>query len=147
MSDEAVLSVRVPRAVRSRLKAIAADRGESLQTLLGGLVQRFLTEAGQRPPELSDVQHRLRGIEGALRAEGVRALWVFGSVARGDAGPASDVDLAVEFDPGRGESLFALVHLKAEIEQALGRAVDIGERSAMRPRIAAAADREMVRVF
>src|SRR5260370_42582604 len=41
----AYLSVRVPEEVRNRVKAIAAERGEKLQDLVGGLIERFLEEA------------------------------------------------------------------------------------------------------
>jgi predicted nucleotidyltransferase len=41
----------------------------------------------------------LRAHEDELRRAGIRHLSVFGSVARGDAEAASDVDLAAEFDP------------------------------------------------
>jgi predicted nucleotidyltransferase len=46
-----------------------------------------------------------------------------GSVARGDATAASDVDLLVEFEPGR--SLLDQVHLIADLEALLGRRVDV----------------------
>jgi predicted nucleotidyltransferase len=82
-----------------------------------------------------------------LRDRGVTALWIFGSVARGDARPDSDVDLAVEFAPDSSPSLFDIVRLKDDIEAALGRTVDLGERSAITARVAAAAERDMVRVF
>ncbi len=50
---------------------------------------------------------------------------VFGSVARGEAGPESDVDLLVEVEEGR--SLFDLVGLWQELEDLLGRKVDVVE--------------------
>jgi predicted nucleotidyltransferase len=48
---------------------------------------------------------------------------VFGSVARGEAGPTSDVDLLVEMDHGR--SLLDLIELTQELETFLERKVDI----------------------
>ena len=48
---------------------------------------------------------------------------VFGSVARGKAGPTSDVDLLVEMDQGR--SLLDLIELSQELEAYLDRKVDI----------------------
>jgi predicted nucleotidyltransferase len=93
------------------------------------------------------VLHRLRGLEPRLRASGVAALWVFGSVARGDAQPDSDVDLVIDFAPDAKASLFQLVRIKEEIEQALERPVDIGERSAMTKHVVTIAERDLVRVF
>ena len=49
----AVLSVRLPAPARDRLKAAAAARGETVQGLVGALVERFLTEDGRRAPELA----------------------------------------------------------------------------------------------
>ena len=115
--------------------------------MVNGLLERFLQEAEQRPPNLADIIGRLRAIETLLRAKGVVALFVFGSVARGDARPDSDVDLAVDFATGVSPSLFEIVRLKEELEAALGRQVDVGERAAMTERVAATAKSELIRVF
>ena len=72
---------------------------------------------------------------------------VFGSVARGDARPDSDVDLAIEFAPGAKPSLFEIAHIKDEAEAVLGRHVDLGERSTMASRVAVSAERDMVQAF
>jgi len=143
----AFLSVRVPEEVRNRVKAVAAARGEKLQDLVAGLIERFLVEAERKPPELADVLRRLRSLETSLRSQGVASLWVFGSVARGDARPDSDVDLALQFAPDATPSLFDIGRIKDEVETVLGRPVDIGERSAMTPRVAASAERDLVQVF
>lgn len=58
-----------------------------------------------------------------LRAAGVIRASVFGSVARGEAGPASDIDLLVELP--KGKSLLDLVALKLELEEILGIKVDL----------------------
>jgi len=147
MNGIAFLSVRVPEEVRNRVKAIAAERGEKLQDLVGGLIERFLEEADRRPPQLTEVLHHLREREPQLREKGIEALWVFGSVARGDARPDSDIDLAVDLTPGAEPSLLSLAALKDAIAEALGRPVDLGARAAMKPRVAEAAAREMVRAF
>lgn len=147
MNDMSFLSVRVPEEVRNRLKAVAAARGEKLQDLIGGLIARFLEEAERKPPELADVLRRLRALEPSLRSRGVSSLWVFGSVARGNARPDSDVDLTLEFAADANPSLFEIGHIKEEVEAAIGRPVDIGERSAMTPRVAASAGHDLVQVF
>ncbi len=147
MEGMAYLSVRVPEEVRNRLKAAAAKRGERLQDLVGGLVEQFLTKIERKPPELADVVQHLRSIQGSLQSRCVASLWVFGSVARGDARPDSDVDLAVEFAPGVTPSLLEITHIKEETQTVLGRPVDLGERSTMAPRVAASAERDMVQAF
>ncbi len=53
----------------------------------------------------------------------VQSLSLFGSVARNEAGPASDVDLLVEFSEGVG--LFHLIRTQHHLEEILGRPVDL----------------------
>lgn len=48
---------------------------------------------------------------------------MFGSVARGDDTPESDIDFLVEFEPG--SSLFDLMDLQEALEQLLGVSVDV----------------------
>jgi predicted nucleotidyltransferase len=59
----------------------------------------------------------------AANAHGAKSIAVFGSVARGGAGPESDVDFLVEFEPGR--SLLDLLHLSDDLEELLGCSVDV----------------------
>ncbi len=54
---------------------------------------------------------------------GAKRVRVFGSVARGDAGPESDVDFLVDLEPGR--SLFDLGGLLMDLQDLLGRKVDV----------------------
>jgi predicted nucleotidyltransferase len=147
MAGTAFLSARAPENVRNRVKALSAQRGERAQDLVGGLIERFLKDAERQPPQLADVLGRLRALEPTLRNRGVAAVRVFGSVARGDARPDSDVDVAIDFAPTSKTSLFDIIRLKEELEAALGRPVDIGERSSMTRQAAAAADRDLTRVF
>lgn len=64
---------------------------------------------------------------------GFRRLAVFGSVARGEAGQESDIDLLVEAP--KGTSSFGFVRFKQLIEQALGREVDLVEYGGLKPRL------------
>lgn len=57
------------------------------------------------------------------RRHGVRSVRVFGSVARGTDTQESDLDLLVEFEPGR--DLFDLIELTSELEDLSGRSVDV----------------------
>ena len=54
---------------------------------------------------------------------GARNVRVFGSVARGEAGPESDIDLLVDMEPGR--SLLDLGGLWSDLNELLGRKVDV----------------------
>lgn len=75
------------------------------------------TPLGQLVHEFRD-----RILEVAARHRG-RTVRVFGSVARGDASEASDIDFLVDFEPD--SSLFDLLHLTSELEQLLGHPVDV----------------------
>lgn len=66
------------------------------------------------------------------RKYGVRALALFGSQARGDARPDSDVDLLVEFENPTFDNF---MNLKFDLEQRLRRPVDLVTRAALRPRL------------
>lgn len=97
---------------------------------------------------LEEVIARLRAREDELRALGIERLSVFGSLARGEAGPESDVDLAAEVDPAARWSLFDHVRTIAWLEGVLGRAVDLVEEPAERkPRLQADIERDRVVAF
>ena len=70
---------------------------------------------------------RLREHAPELRARGVRRLYVFDSVARGEARVNSDVDLAIDVDPRSDFSLITLGSVAADVEEWLKR-----ERDAVR---------------
>jgi uncharacterized protein len=76
------------------------------------------------------------------RRYGALNVRVFGSVARGDARPESDLDLLVEMEPGR--SLFDLGGLLVELQALLGVEVDVVTEKGLRPRIRADVLREAV---
>ena len=75
----------------------------------------------------------------------VRSLALFGSVARDEATPDSDIDLLVEFD--RPVGLFELFALQDELEEMLGRPVDVGTVQSLKPRIQQRVLEEAVRVL
>jgi predicted nucleotidyltransferase len=79
-----------------------------------------------------------------LRALGVASLRVFGSVARNEAGPASDVDLLVEFE---GPATFdRFMDLEEWLGASLGRPIDLATPRALRSSIREAVLREAIRL-
>ncbi|HEX2094652.1 MAG TPA: nucleotidyltransferase family protein [Longimicrobiaceae bacterium] len=58
------------------------------------------------------------------RRHGIRKLALFGSVLRDDLGPESDLDVLVEFEPGRTPG-FGFIALQEELSAMLGREVDL----------------------
>ena len=75
---------------------------------------------------------------------GVARLTLFGSVARDQAVPGSDVDLLVEFDKPVG--LFSFLELQNHLEALLGCAVDLGTAQSLKPRLRARVMAEAVHV-
>lgn len=66
-----------------------------------------------------------------LKKYGVKRAGIFGSVVRGEETEKSDIDILVEIE-GR-VSLLDFAGLKLELEEALGRKVDLGEYSTIKP--------------
>lgn len=69
-----------------------------------------------------------------FRRYGVRRASVFGSVARGTAGPESDIDLVVSLKEPIG--LVRFFEMNRVLEQALGRKVDLATPKSLNPRLA-----------
>jgi hypothetical protein len=93
------------------------------------------------------VLERLRAHERVLRAAGVQRLSLFGSVARGDAHPGSDIDLAAVLDHGQRIGLFRLQAMVERIEDLLGVAVDLITEPVSKPRLQERIERDRIRVF
>jgi len=147
MTASAYLSARVSPAKKQAIRRIAASQGITVQELVNRLVDEFVAKADRRPPMLADVIKRLREHHQELRRRGVRCLFVFGSVARGEATLASDIDVVVVFAPAARASLVSLGSLKTYLQEVLGWPVDLCERAALRPEARPAFDREAVRAF
>ena len=73
---------------------------------------------------------------------GARDVRVFGSLARGEAGPDSDLDILVKLDPGR--SLLDIIAIKQDLEDLIGCEVDVVTEAAISPYIREEVLRESV---
>ena len=80
-----------------------------------------------------DVNDKRERVIHIAAKHGARNVRIFGSVARGDAGPASDLDLLVDLDPGR--SLFDLGGLLMDLQEFLDCRVDVITERGLRPRL------------
>jgi hypothetical protein len=94
-----------------------------------------------------DAIRLLKQAEPELRARGVRSLALFGSTARGEAGPDSDVDLLVELDESRRITLFDLSEIKFFASDVLGMPADVAIRKSLRPGYRAGVEEDAVQVF
>jgi hypothetical protein len=90
-----------------------------------------------------EVQRRLSAERAELSSLGVRSVDIFGSVARGESRPNSDVDLLVDFD--RAIGLFHFFRVQRRLEQILGCRVDLVMREAVKPQLRERIFREAVR--
>jgi uncharacterized protein len=89
-----------------------------------------------------DIIARLKENEAALRAHGVAHAALFGSAARGDYRPDSDIDIMIELDPAARVTMFDYVDIKEYIEGLFQGPVDVVNRDGLKPfvRPRAAAD-------
>ena len=94
-----------------------------------------------------DLRRLLEPERDALRAQGVTALYVFGSVARGEATATSDVDFLVDYDPSSGFNLIDLSGVHLQLSKRLGTDVDVVTRDGIHRRIKDRVLKEAVRVF
>jgi len=78
------------------------------------------------------------------RTFGIGTLALFGSVARDEAGPASDVDVLVEFL--EAPTFDGYMDLKLRLEELFGRRVDLVTRSGLRERARPYVEQDLIRV-
>jgi uncharacterized protein len=90
---------------------------------------------------------KLRAHERELKEAGIVRLSLFGSTARGDAGPDSDVDLLAAFDDTRRISLLDIVGMENQIADLLGCPVDLAEEGCLKPHVQKNVEAEVIRAF
>jgi hypothetical protein len=111
---------------RLQIRAVRATNEPSAPTT------SFRGRLGPQARELR--RHRRRLLE-AARARGVRSVRVFGSLARGEAVTAGDVDLLVDLAPGR--TLLDLAAFRREAKEITGMPVDVATPDMLKERIRA----------
>ncbi|MGH6869947.1 MAG: nucleotidyltransferase family protein [Rhizomicrobium sp.] len=89
----------------------------------------------------------LKQAEPELRARGVRSLALFGSTARGDERPDSDVDVLVELDMSRRPTLIDLSGMRLLMEDLLGCHTDMAIRDSLRSAYRANIEADSIPVF
>ncbi len=122
------------------LAALVEATGISLTLDLGPALPAPATRAS------GPIGHRLRRRRAAVLAlaarHGISDVRVFGSVARGEDGPTSDLDLLVRLPEGAG--LFLLGRFKEDLEAVLHVTVDVVPDDGVKPRVRANIDKDLV---
>lgn len=102
------------------------DARPSLTAVVQAALRKYLADdAGpsDQPMTIDRVLRLRKQIKAAAAEHGARRIWVFGSVARGEASDKSDADFLVAMEPGR--TLFDLARMRGALEGVLGVAVDV----------------------
>ena len=108
------------------------------------LIRRLRWNAGMTK---SETITRLKQQADAVRALGATSLYLFGSVARNEAGPSSDLDLFIDHDSGNAFSLVDLARIKLLLEDEFGGDVDITTRDSLHPRLRDPIEQSAIRIF
>jgi predicted nucleotidyltransferase len=120
----------------------------TLERLLASCGQRLVLDSAPAPERRalneSVVRKHRRALLALAARHGARNVRIFGSTARGEAKPESDVDLLVDLEPGR--TLLDLVGLGREAGKLLGRPVDVATEDMLRDRIRSDVDHDAVPV-
>ena len=122
----------------------------TLAALVGAAGYELVAEVRRQPRRLDRlsgpvgqrVRRRRDDIVAAAAAHGVSGLRVFGSVARGEDRPDSDVDLLADLPTGM--SLFGLGRVQADLEAIVGTRVDLVPAGDLKPGVGPRAERDLV---
>jgi uncharacterized protein len=114
---------------------------------MGGAMASDVRTLDATLAERERVLSTIRAHQAKLRALGVSRLWLFGSLARGEAGPDSDVDIMIAIPRGRKFSLFDLGEVRVELCELLGREVDVVIEEDLAPEFRKDVSSDLVQVF
>ena len=82
-----------------------------------------------------------------FKTQPVLKAWLFGSYARGEKKPESDVDIMGEYDKEARISLLTISHMMGELEKSTGRRVDLIEEGCLLPFAADSANRDKILIY
>ena len=92
-------------------------------------------------------QTMMQQIAEYFKTQPVLKAWLFGSYSRGEQRADSDVDLLVKFDRSRPIGLFAYVRMRRELEERLGRKIDLVEEGTLRPAAQKTANQDLKVIY
>ncbi len=80
-------------------------------------------------------------------SEPVEKAWIFGSYARGEETPESDVDILVRYTKNTCLGLFGIAELIEKLENLLGKKVDLVDEDTLYPRVAKMVNAEKIQIY
>jgi uncharacterized protein len=149
-----VVSIRLDERTLAAAQRRARQRRRTLTNYVEGLIERdFGPRVSEKEranaPEglLVHVIRTLKAHRAELERMGVRHAAVFGSLARGEETPESDVDILIETDSAVVRSLFAYGGIQQSLEEWIGRPVDLAGKERLRRGAAVEAQRDAIHAF
>ena len=142
-----VMSFRLDAKAAEAARVRATTKGKKITAYLEDLVLSDLTAGPKSRPTLVEVIRLLRSNRAELEKIGIRHAEIFGSVARGEDLPDSDVDILVDLDPAVVRDLFAYSRVQRTLQDLVGRRVDIARRGRTRPELDADLIRDAVHAY
>ncbi len=116
--------------------------GEDLEQVTEPRGPREAAPKAERPPSVAEIPSKVAEV---MRRRGVVRASMFGSVARGEASPVSDVDFLVEFEQGR--TLLDLAGLGLDLKEVLGCDVDVATPNSLHPALEEEIMRDLVPIL
>ncbi len=87
-------------------------------------------------------------IKAYFRTQPIKKAWVFGSFSRGEERQDSDVDILVQYDRSNQHvGLFTIVRIKQQLEQIVGREVDLVEDGTLMPFAVESANHDKILIY
>ena len=133
-------TVWLDRPTHKRLLETKAKLGTAT---LGATIRALLDTPQESATSI--YARRKKWVDAACRKHGIRKLVAFGSRARGDAKPGSDLDLCIDLPADKG--LFEFMHAQQALAQAFACPVDVIEFVPHRPRLMAEVKRDGVTLY
>lgn len=136
--NTAIVNIKIDPKTKREAQRVASDLGLSLSAVIKGHIRQFIETREVHFSHTNEIKYiHVREIKNkvlpVLRKAGVTRAALFGSVVRGGATKNSDIDILVDLPEKR--SLLDFVGLRLELEEVLGKEVDLVEYSTIKPRL------------
>ena len=95
----------------------------------------------------AEIIRTLKAHEAELKGRGVEHAALFGSVARGESGADSDIDVMLELDPAARVTVFDYAEIVEYVRDLFGGKADVANRETLKPHVRPSVEREAIRAF